>query len=194
MGTTQYRNRALAVRSCSLVSVPKHEWDKVWSDEQGQQQYLTQLFGKAGMVCGHSARHNPKQRPEGLQQQQPAAPARAAARALLRKSGLTSGQDSSQQVGPVTLKTQLYQVLRTSMCTVLRTAVSCYCVDHLYGLQWQVQVALCINHKHACVGCSCGSRGMPQAHRQHGMRSRATALKCPGQVCICVQRLALNMH
>jgi hypothetical protein len=50
MGTTQYRNRALAVRGYSLVSVPKHELDKLWSDKQGHQQYLMRLFEQAGVV------------------------------------------------------------------------------------------------------------------------------------------------
>jgi hypothetical protein len=52
MGTTQYRNRALAVRGYRLVSVLTSTWDKVWRDKQGQDQYLMQLFMKAGLVGG----------------------------------------------------------------------------------------------------------------------------------------------
>jgi hypothetical protein len=52
MGTTQYRNRALAVRGYRLVSVPDVKWRKVKNDEQGQDQYLLQLFMKAGLVGG----------------------------------------------------------------------------------------------------------------------------------------------
>jgi hypothetical protein len=44
MGTTQYRNRALAVRGYSLVSVPGHEWAKLQGDAQRQQQYLMRQF------------------------------------------------------------------------------------------------------------------------------------------------------
>jgi hypothetical protein len=35
MGTTQYRNRALALRGYRLVSVPESQWSKVWKNEQG---------------------------------------------------------------------------------------------------------------------------------------------------------------
>jgi hypothetical protein len=51
-GPTQHRNRALAVRGYRLVSVPKSEWNKVWTDEQGQDKYLMQLFIEAGLVNG----------------------------------------------------------------------------------------------------------------------------------------------
>jgi hypothetical protein len=54
-GATQYRNRALAVRGYKLVSVPGHEWRKVWSDEHGQQQYLMQLFKEAGVISDQPA-------------------------------------------------------------------------------------------------------------------------------------------
>jgi hypothetical protein len=50
MGSTQYRNRALAVRGYRLVSVPESQWRSVKKDEQGQDQYLTQLFKKAGLI------------------------------------------------------------------------------------------------------------------------------------------------
>jgi hypothetical protein len=52
MGTTVYRNRALAVRGYRLVSLPESQWRNARSDEQGQDQYLTQLFMKAGLVDG----------------------------------------------------------------------------------------------------------------------------------------------
>jgi hypothetical protein len=54
MGTTQYRNRALAVRGYRLVSVPKYAWDKVWNDEQRQEQYLMRRFEEAGVINGQS--------------------------------------------------------------------------------------------------------------------------------------------
>uniref|UniRef100_A0A383VJ75 RAP domain-containing protein n=1 Tax=Tetradesmus obliquus TaxID=3088 RepID=A0A383VJ75_TETOB len=49
MGTTQYRNRALAVRGYRLVSVPWWEWAKLRGDAQ-RQQYLMQQFEQAGVV------------------------------------------------------------------------------------------------------------------------------------------------
>jgi hypothetical protein len=49
-GPTQYRNRALAVRGYSLVSVPGHEWAKLQGDAQRQQHYMMELFKEAGMV------------------------------------------------------------------------------------------------------------------------------------------------
>jgi hypothetical protein len=49
-GTTQYRNRALAVRGYRLVSVPYQEWARLRGDQQRQQQYLMGLFKEAG-VC-----------------------------------------------------------------------------------------------------------------------------------------------
>jgi hypothetical protein len=48
-GPTQYRNRALAVRGYSLVSVPVWEWDELQGDEQRQQQYLMRRFEQAGV-------------------------------------------------------------------------------------------------------------------------------------------------
>jgi hypothetical protein len=69
-GPTQYRNRALAVRGYRLVSVPWSSWDKVWRDKQGQDQYLMQLFMKAGLVGG---------RPTATTGGQPLAAAAAAA-------------------------------------------------------------------------------------------------------------------
>jgi hypothetical protein len=50
MGSTQYRNRALAVRGYRLVCVPKHVWDTVRNVQQKQQQYLMQLFEDAGVL------------------------------------------------------------------------------------------------------------------------------------------------
>ena len=44
MGTTLYRNRALAARGYRVVSVPYREWDALGRDKQGQQQYLERLL------------------------------------------------------------------------------------------------------------------------------------------------------
>jgi hypothetical protein len=110
MGTTQYRNRALAVRGYRLVSVPGHEWRKVWSDEQGQEHYLMQLFKEAGVItrqpaaelgtgqAASSATRSQAPSFKKKEQQQPAAEAaKAAARALMSKAGLPA-QGSSEQV------------------------------------------------------------------------------------------------
>jgi hypothetical protein len=111
MGTTQYRNRALAVRGYRLVSVPKYAWDKVWSDEQGQEQYLMQLFKEAGVISGqpaaeldtHKAASSgersqaPSLKQQQQQQQPAAAPAKAAARALMKRAWLPA-KGSFQQV------------------------------------------------------------------------------------------------
>jgi hypothetical protein len=48
MGTTQYRNRALAVRGYRLVSVPWFEWQQLSKEEK--QQYLLQLAAAAGVT------------------------------------------------------------------------------------------------------------------------------------------------
>jgi hypothetical protein len=49
MGTTLYRNRALAVRGYRVISVPWFEWSELQGEEQ-QQQYLLRLFTAAGVV------------------------------------------------------------------------------------------------------------------------------------------------
>jgi hypothetical protein len=87
-GPTQYRNRALAVRGYRLVSVPSWGWDKVWRDEQGQDQYLMQLFNEAGLLGGPPTAASHDQQVDSPQQQQQVAPARMSARALLQKEGL----------------------------------------------------------------------------------------------------------
>jgi hypothetical protein len=95
-GPTQYKNRALAVRGYRLVSVPESQCRSVKKDEQGRDQYLMQLFTKAGLVGAL-----PTATPYG---QPPAAAAGAAAagstskavaKALLRRGGL-SRQESSR--------------------------------------------------------------------------------------------------
>jgi hypothetical protein len=50
MGTTQYRNRALAMRGYRVVSVPYYDWAKLQGREQQQQQYLLRLFRAAGVA------------------------------------------------------------------------------------------------------------------------------------------------
>jgi hypothetical protein len=50
MGTTQYRNRSLAVRGYRLVSVPYWEWDALQGDESCQHQYLVQRFIEVCLV------------------------------------------------------------------------------------------------------------------------------------------------
>jgi hypothetical protein len=98
MGTTQYRNRALAVRGYALVSVPGHDWARLRGDQQRQQQYLTRLFNEAGLLGGQpTAASHDQQVDNQQQQQQQVAPARKSARALLQKAGLPT-QGSSQQV------------------------------------------------------------------------------------------------
>jgi hypothetical protein len=49
-GPTQYRNRALAVRGYSLVSVPYQKWYRLRGDAQRQQEHLLRLFEEAGVV------------------------------------------------------------------------------------------------------------------------------------------------
>jgi hypothetical protein len=132
MGTTQYRNRALAVRGYRLVSVPGHEWRKVWSDEQGQEQYLMQLFKEAGVISGQpvaeldtdclkQAATSAKrpQAPSLKQQKQRAAPAKAAARALMSRAGLPA-QGSSQQVSFVLVGTGAI----AKLCHVMLQSIS----------------------------------------------------------------------
>jgi hypothetical protein len=56
-GPTQYRNRALAVRAYSLVSVPYQDWAKLDGDAQGQQQqYVMRLFAAAGILDSQPAK------------------------------------------------------------------------------------------------------------------------------------------
>ncbi|KAF6262208.1 hypothetical protein COO60DRAFT_1636071 [Scenedesmus sp. NREL 46B-D3] len=117
MGSTQHRDRALAVRGYSLVSVHVKEWGKLQGDHQPQQQYLMRRFEEAGVLhpCQPTA-GSPKQLLQGLkqqqqqqqqqqhqpgavEQQQQAAPARASPRALLRRAGLPV-LGSSQQERP----------------------------------------------------------------------------------------------
>jgi hypothetical protein len=50
MGSTQYRDRALALRGYRLVSVPFWDWDGLRGDEQRQHQYLLQRFIEVGLV------------------------------------------------------------------------------------------------------------------------------------------------
>jgi hypothetical protein len=97
MGTTRYRNRALAVRGYRLVSVPKFSLDNVWKDEQGQDQYLMQLFMEAGLVGGLPTATTGEQPPAAaapVGAQLPAAAAssgstaKALAKAFLRKGRL----------------------------------------------------------------------------------------------------------
>jgi hypothetical protein len=49
MGTTQYRNRALAVRGYRLVSVPWYDWHNIRHNPEQQQQFLLRLFKEAGV-------------------------------------------------------------------------------------------------------------------------------------------------
>jgi hypothetical protein len=102
-GRTRYRNRALAVRGYRLVSVPWMDWRKASKDEQCQDQYLLQLFGKAGLVGGLQTTTTSRQPPTAaaaaaaaatVGAQVPAAAvatgsaAEALAKALLRKGRL----------------------------------------------------------------------------------------------------------
>jgi hypothetical protein len=75
-GPTLYRNRALAVRGYSLVSVPGHAWAKLQNDAQRQQQYLMRQFEAAGVVSGRTAaqqlqQQQQPQQPQQQQEQQP---------------------------------------------------------------------------------------------------------------------------
>jgi hypothetical protein len=99
MGTTQYRNRALAVRGYSLVSVPGHEWAELQGDVQGQEQYLMQLFKEAGVHAGNAHQSAASAKPPQaiVSKQQRAVPGRSAAGAMLSRARLPA-QGSSQQV------------------------------------------------------------------------------------------------
>jgi hypothetical protein len=88
MGTTQYRNRALAVWGYRLVSVPALKWDRISKDEQAQDQYLMQLFMKAGLVGGPPTATTGGQPPAAAAAAATGSTAKATAKALLRKGGL----------------------------------------------------------------------------------------------------------
>jgi hypothetical protein len=89
MGTTQYRNRALAVRGYRLVSVPWSNWRKASKDEQGQYKYLMQLFMEAGLVGGLPTATTCAQPPAAVAAAAGAgSTAKALAKALLRKGAL----------------------------------------------------------------------------------------------------------
>jgi hypothetical protein len=74
MGTTQYRNRALAVRGYRLVSVFESVWRKLKHVEQGQEQYLMQLFMNAGLVMACQQQHQADSLQQQQQQRQEAQP------------------------------------------------------------------------------------------------------------------------
>jgi hypothetical protein len=93
MGTTQYWNKALAVRGYRLVSVPASKWDRISNDEQAQDQYLMQLFMKAGLVGGPPTAKTGRQPPAAAAGAAAAAAAagstaKAVAQAVLRKGRL----------------------------------------------------------------------------------------------------------
>jgi hypothetical protein len=60
MGTTQWRNRALALRGYRLVSVPCWEWDGLQGNKPRQQQYLMQRFVEVDLMQPDQPAH-PKQ-------------------------------------------------------------------------------------------------------------------------------------
>jgi hypothetical protein len=62
MGTTQYRNRALAVRGYRLVSVPYWEWYGLQGNGKCQHQYLLQRFIEVGLVHPDQPAHHSSER------------------------------------------------------------------------------------------------------------------------------------
>jgi hypothetical protein len=57
MGTTQYRNRALAVRGYRLVSVPYLEWYGLLDNAHRQHQWLVQRFIEVGLMHPNQPAH-----------------------------------------------------------------------------------------------------------------------------------------
>jgi hypothetical protein len=86
MGTTQYRNRALAVRGYRLVSVHWSEWRRLKTADQ-QEEHLMALFRNAGIINQQQEAPQQQQQKHGHDKQR-SGRATTAAQVLLQRAGL----------------------------------------------------------------------------------------------------------